>query len=72
MYESEKLKKETTQKENFFLIQSADAALLHTKDKLAKAEATLNVLDQDILLLQKSQAYEWMSLVLAFRLAFGA
>ena len=54
LLESEKLKKETAQKENSFLIQSADAHLLTTKERLAKAEAIAKQMDSDILLLQKS------------------
>ncbi|MEQ1554272.1 MAG: hypothetical protein ABL929_08850 [Ferruginibacter sp.] len=54
LLESERLKKETAQKENQFLIQSGDAALLTTKDKLAKAIAHIKLIDNDILLLQKS------------------
>ena len=54
LLESEKLKKETAQKENSFLIQSSDAHLLTTKERLAKAEAIAKQMDSDILLLQKS------------------
>ena len=52
--ESERLIKETAQKENSFLLQSADASLLNTKEKLRKAEALILLMDSDILLLQKS------------------
>jgi len=52
--ESERLIKETMQKENSFLLQSADAALLTTKEKLRKAEELNRIMDADILLLQKS------------------
>ena len=54
LLESERLKKETAQKENSFLIQSSDAHLLTTKERLAKAEAIAKQMDSDILLLQKS------------------
>ncbi len=54
LLESERLIKETAQKENSFLLQSADAALLTTKDKLRKTEDLVRMMDADILLLQKS------------------
>jgi uncharacterized protein HemX len=54
LLESEKLKKETAQKENAFLIESSDAALLHTREKLRKANELIKEMDSDILLLQKS------------------
>jgi hypothetical protein len=54
LLESEKLRKETSQKENTFLTQSADATLLVTKEKLRKAEELVRIMDNDILLLQKS------------------
>ena len=54
MLESERLIKETAQKENAFLLQSADAALLTTKEKLKKAEEQVRLMDSDIILLQKS------------------
>jgi hypothetical protein len=54
LLESETLKKETAQKENKFLIQSSDAALLHTKEQLQRSKETIRILDTDILLLQKS------------------
>lgn len=54
LLESEKLIKETSQKENAYLLQSADAALLTTKEKLIKAENLVRLMDSDILLLQKS------------------
>ena len=52
--ESERLIKENMQKENNFLLQSADASLLVTRDKLSKAEELIRNMDHDILLLQKS------------------
>ena len=52
--ESERLIKETMQKENSFLLQAADAALLTSKEKLRKAEELNRIMDADILLLQKS------------------
>ena len=54
MLESERLMRETAQKENAFLLQSADAALLTTKDKLKRAEDIARQMDSDIILLQKS------------------
>jgi hypothetical protein len=54
LLESERLKKETAQKENSFLIQSADTHLLTTKERLRQAEALAKQMDADILLLQKS------------------
>ncbi len=54
LLESERLKKETAQKENAFLIQSSDAALLTTREKLRKANEIIKEMDNDILLLQKS------------------
>ena len=54
LLESEILKKETAQKENKFLIQSSDAMLLHTKQQLDRSRETIRILDEDILLLQKS------------------
>jgi hypothetical protein len=54
LLESEKLIKETSQKENSFLLQAADTALLTTKEKLRKAEDLVRLMDNDILLLQKS------------------
>ena len=54
LLESEKLIKENAQKENHFLLQNAEAALLTTKIKLKTAEDLLKVMDRDILLLQKS------------------
>ncbi len=54
LLESERLKKETAQKENSFLIQSSDAHLLTTKERLRKAETLVKQMDADILLLQKS------------------
>ena len=54
LLESERLKKETAQKENSFLIQSSDTHLLTTKERLRKAEAIAKQMDADILLLQRS------------------
>ncbi len=54
LLESERLKKETAQKENSFLIQSADTHLHTTKERLRQAEALAKQMDADILLLQKS------------------
>ncbi len=53
LLESERLMKETTQKENTFLLRSSDSAAL-LKDKLEKAEEVIKIMDSDILLLQKS------------------
>jgi peptidoglycan hydrolase CwlO-like protein len=54
LLESEKLKKETAQKENQFLIQSGDAALLTTKQRLLDAQKQIKQMDSDILLMQRS------------------
>jgi peptidoglycan hydrolase CwlO-like protein len=54
LLESEKLIRETAQKENAFLLQSADASLLKTSEKLRAAENLIKVMDNDILLMQKS------------------
>ena len=54
LLESETLKRENAQKENKFLIQSADAHLIHTKEMLAKSKETIKIMDTDILLLQRS------------------
>lgn len=54
LLESEKLIKENAQKENHFLLQNADAALLTTKIKLKTAEDLIKMMDTDILLMQKS------------------
>lgn len=54
LLESEKLKKENAQKENQFLIQSGDANLLNTKARLQEVESLMKLMDNDILLLQKS------------------
>lgn len=54
LLESEKLIKETAQKEKHFLLQNADAALLTTKAKLKSAEDLIKIMDTDILLMQKS------------------
>lgn len=45
--------KETTQKENTFLLRSSDS-INAVKDKLKKAEDRIRIMDNDILLLQKS------------------
>jgi hypothetical protein len=54
LLESEKLIKENANKENNFLLQSADAALLTTRAKLKEAQSLIRLMDTDILLLQKS------------------
>jgi peptidoglycan hydrolase CwlO-like protein len=54
LLESEKLIRETAQKENAFLLQSADASLLKSSEKLRAAENLIKVMDNDILLMQKS------------------
>jgi peptidoglycan hydrolase CwlO-like protein len=54
LLESEKLKKENAQKENQFLIQSGDAALLTTKQRLLEAQNLIKQMDSDILLMQRS------------------
>lgn len=54
LLESERLIRETTQKENNFLLQSADASLITTKEELRKAQLLIKTMDEDILLLQKS------------------
>ena len=54
LLESEKLIKENAQKENKFLLQSADSSLITTKAKLKQAEDLIKIMDGDILLLQKS------------------
>lgn len=54
LLESEKLKKETAQKENQFLIQSGDAALITTKQRLQDAQQLVKQMDSDILLMQRS------------------
>jgi peptidoglycan hydrolase CwlO-like protein len=54
LLESERLKKENAQKENLFLIQSGDTALLTTKQRLADAQKQIKEMDSDILLLQRS------------------
>lgn len=53
LLESERLMKETTQKENTFLLRSSDSLSI-VKDKLKKAEDLIKIMDEDILLLQKS------------------
>jgi len=52
--ESEKLMKETLQKENMLLHQMKQAAELAFSKKLKEARDINRILDQDILLLQKS------------------
>ena len=54
LLESEKLIKENANKENNFLLQSADASLLTTRAKLKQAQDLIRLMDNDILLLQKS------------------
>ncbi|MCY7293283.1 MAG: LapA family protein [Ferruginibacter sp.] len=54
LLESEKLIKENAQKENRYLLQSADSSILTTKAKLKQAEDLIKIMDVDILLLQKS------------------
>ena len=54
LLESEKLIKENANKENNFLLQSADASLLTTRAKLKQAQDLIRIMDNDILLLQKS------------------
>ncbi len=54
LLESEKLIKENAQKENKYLLQSADASILNTQAKLKQAEDLIKMMDSDILLLQKS------------------
>ena len=54
LLESEKLIKENAQKENHALLQNADGALLTTKNKLKAAEDFIRIMDNDILLMQKS------------------
>ena len=54
LLESEKLIKENAQKENNYLLKSADSSILTTKVKLKQAEDLIKIMDGDILLLQKS------------------
>ena len=54
LLESEKLIKENAQKENNYLLKSADSSILTTKTKLKQAEDLIKIMDGDILLLQKS------------------
>ncbi len=54
LLESEKLIKETTHKENAYLLQAAEAALLKTAEKLKSTENLARMMDNDILLLQKN------------------
>lgn len=53
LLESERLMKETAQKENTFLMRSSDS-LNMVQEKLNKAEELIGIMDSDILLLQKS------------------
>lgn len=54
LLESERLMKETAQKENTFLMRSNDSALVTAYEKLKKADVMIRNMDTDILLLQKS------------------
>ncbi len=54
LLESERLKKETAQKENQFLIQSGDSSLQNAHILLKDANALIKQMDSDIILLQKS------------------
>ena len=54
LLESEKLIKENAQKENNYLLKTADSSILTTKAKLKQAEDLIKIMDGDILLLQKS------------------
>ena len=54
LLESEKLIKENAQKENNFLLQSAEAALITTKIELKSTEDLVKIMDNDILLMQRS------------------
>ena len=54
LLESERLMKETAQKENTFLLRSSDSALITVQEKLIKAETIIRNMDADILLLQKN------------------
>jgi uncharacterized protein YjaZ len=54
LLESEKLIKETMHKENAYLLQAADAGLIKTSEKLKSAEQLIRLMDNDILLMQKS------------------
>ena len=54
LLESEKLIKENATKENYSLLQNADATLVTTKIKLKAAQDLIKVMDNDILLMQKS------------------
>lgn len=53
LLESERLMKETTQKENTFLLRTTDSVNA-INDRLNKAEELIKIMDSDILLLQKS------------------
>ena len=55
--ESERLMKETLQKENLQLYQLKDAAELEFSKKLKQAEDLNKMMDENILLLQKSNEY---------------
>jgi hypothetical protein len=52
--ESEKLIKETLRKENAMAFQLKETAELELSAKLKEAQTTIKMMDQDILLLQKS------------------
>ena len=55
--ESERLMKETLQKENLQVYQMKEAAEFELTRKLKQAEELNKVMDEDILLLQKSNEY---------------
>jgi hypothetical protein len=52
--ESERLMKETLQKENALVHQTKQTIQLNAEKKLQEAAATLKIMDENILLLQKS------------------
>ncbi len=54
MLESEKLIKETLRKENAMAFQLKETAELELSAKLKEAQTTIKMMDEDILLLQKS------------------
>ncbi len=54
LLESERLIRDTMQKENAYLLQASDAALIKTAEKLKSTENLARMMDNDILLLQKS------------------
>ncbi len=54
MLESDKLIKETLRKENAMAFQLKETAELELSAKLKEAQTTIKMMDQDILLLQKS------------------